>query len=146
MAQQAMAFPSIARVWHSTRALIVIGMVGLLTAPALAESNPKLSGCVYRTELPAKDTAERIMQLTLPYLDKQIIYYRGESGIESGYAVRRSLRVYFYEGQKLLGTAIRRSQAQTSYFSPDGGYLGQCTNRKLIQPDNRSVRFNPQPR
>ena len=125
---------------------IVFGMVGLLTMPALAESNPKLSECVYRTELPAKDIAERIMPLTLPYLDKQIIYYRDGNGATFGYAVRRSLRVYFYEGQKLLGTAVRRSQAQTSYFSPDGGYLGQCVNRKLIRPDDRPSRFDPQPR
>jgi hypothetical protein len=121
----------------------VVGLVGLLTVPALAQSNPKLSECVYRTELPAKDIAERIMPLTLPYLDKQIIRYRNESGIESSYAVRRSLRIYFYEGQKLLGTAVRRSQVQTSYFSPDGGYLGQCVNRKLIKPDDRPIRFDP---
>jgi hypothetical protein len=128
-----------------TAVMTVVGMVGLQAVPALAESDPKLRECVYRTELPAKTIAERIMPLTLPYLDKQIIRYR-ESGIESGYAVRRSLRVYFYEGQKLLGTAVRRSQVQTSYFSPDGGYLGQCVNRKLVQPDNRPVRFDPQPK
>jgi len=131
---------------HTHCTVIVVGMVGLLTAPAFAESNPKLSKCVYRTELPAKDIAERIMPLTLPYLDKQVIHYRNESGMEFGYAVRRSLRIYFYEGQKLLGTAVRRSQVQTSYFGPDGGYLGQCVNRKLIPPDDRPVRFDPQSR
>ena len=91
-----------------TAVLTVVGMVGLRAVPALADSDPKLRDCVYRTELPAKTIAERIMPLTLPYLDKQIIRFR-ESGIESGYAIRRSLRVYFYEGQKLLGTAVRRS-------------------------------------
>jgi hypothetical protein len=128
-----------------TAVMTVVGMVGLRAVPALAEADPKLRDCVYRTELPEKTIAERIMPLTLPYLDKQIIRYR-ESGIESGYAIRRSLRVYFYEGQKLLGTAVRRSQVQTSYFSPDGGYLGQCVNRKLVQPDDRPVRFDPQPK
>jgi hypothetical protein len=127
-------------------AMTVVCMVGLLTVPASAQLNPKLSECVYRTELPAKEIAERIMPLTLPYLDNQIIYYRNESGLESGYAVRRSLRIYFYEGQKLLGTAVRRSQVQTSYFGPDGGYLGQCVNRKLIQPNDRRNGIDSQPR
>jgi hypothetical protein len=124
--------------------MIIVGMAGLLTVPALAESNPKLSECVYRTELPAKDIAERIMPLTLPFMDKQTIYYRDGNGTPYGYAVRRSLRIYFYEGQKLLGTAVRRTQVQTSYFSPDGGYLGQCINRKLIRPDDRPIRSYPQ--
>jgi hypothetical protein len=128
-----------------TAVMTVVGMVGLRAVPALAEADPKLRDCVYRTELPEKTIAERIMPLTLPYLDKQVIRYR-DNGIESGYAIRRSLRVYFYEGQKLLGTAVRRSQVQTSYFSPDGGYLGQCVNRKLVQPDDRPVRFDPQPK
>ena len=119
-------------------------MIGLLTVPAFAQSspNPKLNGCVYSSESPAKDTAERIMILTLPYLDRQIIYYRADSGLQSGYAVRRSLHVYFYEGQKLLGTAVRRSQIRTSYFNPDGAYIGQCVNRKLIQPDDRPANPN----
>ena len=125
--------------------LLLASVTALLTGSALAQSttNPKLSGCVYRSESPAKDLAERMMPLTLPYLDRQIVHYRDDHGVQFGYAVRRSLRVYFYEGEKLLGTALRRSPARTSYFSADGVYIGQCTNRKLIQPDDRPANPNP---
>ncbi|HEV2173459.1 MAG TPA: hypothetical protein VGR71_07825 [Nitrospira sp.] len=117
----------------------------MVPLPSFAQSNLALAGCVYPKNSPAQAAAEKIMALPLPYLDKQFIYYRDDSGQRTGaYAVRRSLRVYFYDKDNVpIGTAIRRSQAVTSYFDPNGSYLGNCVNHKLMWSDQRPVHFDP---
>lgn len=127
---------------------IAASLLCLLTVPSLAQSNPGLRGCIYPKNVPEQEVAEKIMALGLPYLDKELIRYRDGSGQPSGsYAVRRSLRIYFYDKNDLLmGTAIRRSPALTSYFDPNGSYLGDCVNHKLVRPDERPVHFNPAPK
>ncbi len=126
--------------------LVAAGLLSLLASPSLAQSDPGLMRCIYPQNGPEQAAAEKIMAFPLPYLDKEFIYYRDDSGLPIGsYAVRRSLRIYFYDkNNALMGTAIRRSQAVTSYFDPTGNYLGQCTNRKLVTPDERPVRFDPE--
>jgi hypothetical protein len=115
------------------------------TVSAFAQTDdPNLAGCFYPEE--QKAVAHGLMTLALPYLNNQVLHYRDENGAPTGaYAVRRSLHIYFYDkNQKLMGTAIRRSEAKTSYFDPDGHYVGQCINHKLVTPDNRPVRrVNP---
>jgi hypothetical protein len=124
---------------------IAAGMLCLLAGPCFAASKPALLGCVYAKDVPQQAIAEKIMGLALPYLDNQFIYYRDDSGqLLGSYAVRRSLRVYFYDKYDIpMGTAIRRSQELTSYFDPDGNYLGNCINHKLVAPDQRPVHFDP---
>lgn len=120
----------------------------LLASPAFAQSNANLNGCSYPHEGPAQAIAESIMSSPVPYLDKQFVHFRDADGVPTGaYAVRRGLHVFFYDKQNvLMGTAVRRSQEKTSYFDPDGNYLGECINHKLVLPDDRPVRFNPQGR
>ena len=124
---------------------VAAGLLCLLTVPSFAQSNPGQKGCVYPKDVPEQAVAEKIMALGLPYLDKEFIHYRDDSGQPVGsYAVRRSLRIYFYDKNNvLMGTAIRRSQELTSYFDPNGSYLGHCINHKLVGPDQRPVVFDP---
>jgi len=124
---------------------IYAGLLCLLSVPAFAQSDPALTGCVYPNTLPQQALAEEIMALPLPYLDKQFIHYRDDSRQPTGaYAVRRSLRIYFYDKNNvLMGTAIRRSPVMTSYFDPNGSYLGNCVNHKLMWSDQRPVHFDP---
>jgi len=128
--------------------LLLVALICLLANPVFAQSTADLSGCSYSHGLPEQAIAEGIMPLTLPYLDNQVVHYRDAAGELTGaYAVRRSLRIFFYDKQNvLMGTAVRRSQVKTSYFDPVGNFLGQCTNHKLILPDDRPVRFDPQRR
>jgi hypothetical protein len=128
--------------------LVVVGLICLSAVSAFAQeqSRPILEGCTYPKDVPEQQAvAESVMQLTLPYLDKQFIYYRDGNGTPTGaYAIRRSLRIYFYDkNNALMGTATRRSQVQTSYFDPAGNYVGRCINQKLVTPDDRPVRFDP---
>jgi hypothetical protein len=121
---------------------VVAGMTCLQAFSAFAQTDPNLPGCVYpKNPADQQATAERIMPRTLPYLDHQILNYRDENGAQTGaYAVRRSLRIYFYDKNNvLMGTAIRRSEAKTSYFDPVGTYLGQCINHKLTPDEHPSV-------
>ena len=124
---------------------VYASLLCVLSVPALAQSAPGLAGCVYPDTPPEQAVAEKIMALPLPYLDKQFLYYRNGSGAPIGsYAVRRSLRIYFYDKNNvLMGTAIRRSPATTSYFDPSGSYLGNCVNHKLVRSDQRPVHFDP---
>lgn len=117
----------------------------LLSGSSLAQSNSVPMGCAYPKNGPDQAVAENIMPLALPYLDNQLIHYRDDSGQSNGsYAVRRSLRIYFYnKNNVLMGIATRRSQQVTSYFDPNWNYLGDCVNHKLVQPDQRPVRFDP---
>ncbi len=125
--------------------VIAAGLVCLLALPSLARADPGLMGCVYPESVAEQAVAEKIMALALPYRDKQFIYYRDDNGQPNGsYAVRRSLRIYFYDKNNvLMGTALRRSQAVTSYFDPNGRYVGNCINHKLLRPDQRPVHFDP---
>jgi hypothetical protein len=127
------------------RSVAAAGLLCLLAVPSLAQSNPNLEGCVYPTDVPEQAVAEAIMSLALPYLDKEVIYYRDGSGQSLGsYAVRRSLRIYFYDkNDVLMGTALRRSQETTSYFGPAGNYLGNCVHHQLVRPDRDNLRFYP---
>lgn len=124
--------------------LIYATLLCLLSVAAAAQSDPSLAGCVYPNTPPEQGMAEKIMTLPLPYLDKQFLYYRDDSGAPTGsYAVRRALHIYIYDKNNvLMGTAIRRSSATTAYFDADGSYLGNCVNRKLMRSDQRSVRFD----
>ena len=127
---------------------LLVAFASLLASPVFAQSNANLNGCAYPHDGPEQAIAERIMTLTLPYLDKQFIHYRNAAGEPTGaYSVRRSLRIFFYDEQNvLIGTAVRRSETETSYFDPDGNFLGVCVNHKLVLPDNRPVRFDPKRR
>jgi hypothetical protein len=125
--------------------LAVAGLLWFLSTPSLAQSSDGLAGCVYPKDVPEQAAAEKIMPLGLPYFDKQFVYYRDGNGQRTGaYAVRRSLRIYFYDKDDvLMGTAIRRSQAVTSYFEPGGTYLGSCTNHKLEAGNRRAIVLAP---
>lgn len=128
--------------------LVAAGLLFLLAVPAWAQSNPVLMGCLYPKDVPERQAAaEAVMALPLPYLDKQFIHYKDGNGQPTGaYAVRRSLRIYFYDkNDVLMGTAIRRSPAVTSYFDPDDSYLGRCTNHKLVPPDLHPVYLREAP-
>jgi hypothetical protein len=127
---------------------VAAGLLCLLATPSLAQSDPRLDGCVYPKDVPEQAIAESVMALALPYLDKEVLYYRDEGGQPTGsHAVRRSLRIYFYDkNDVLMGTAVRRSPETTSYFAPDGEYLGNCVHHRLVPPDRIGPRIDPAPR
>jgi hypothetical protein len=128
------------------RTLFLYTFVILLIWSPIARPNPGAS--LLRCTLPGdpvqRQTAERLMQLALPYLDQQIVYYRDQDARITGYAIRRSLRIYFYSaGDSLRGTAVRRTEARTSYFDAHDDYLGQCVNHKMELPgEQRLVNYD----
>lgn len=124
--------------------VLLAALVLASSASAQTPDDPKMRGCSYPDSSPDKDAALQIMPLTLPYLDNQKLVYRNGGDSRNGYAVRRSLRIYFYNADgRLLGTAVRRSQDQTSYYGPDGKYIGRCLRHKLAPPPPRPQLFDP---
>lgn len=124
---------------------VAIALLWLASTPCLAQSSDGLAGCIYPKDGPEQAAAEKIMPLGLPYFDREFVYYRDGNGERTGaYAVRRSLRIYFYDKNHVaMGTAIRRSPAVTSYFEPNGTYLGSCTNHKLLLRDEGPIAPRP---
>jgi hypothetical protein len=119
------------------RALFVSAFVAILASSAVAQPDPEISllHCSLPSDAGPREIAQQLMQLSLPYLDQQIVYYRDEDARITGYAVRRSLRIFFYSASdKLLGTAVRRTADQTSYFDARGDYLGRCIDHKMELP------------
>ena len=121
------------------------GLLCLIALPSFAQSDSRFKGCVYPEDVAEQAVAAAIMALPLPNLDKEVIHYRDDSGQPTGAnAVRRSLRIYIYDkNEDLMGTAIRRSEEVTSYFGPDGNYLGRCTHHTLVPPHRNTPAFYP---
>lgn len=122
---------------HVMRTFVIAGLASLLLAtPALAQPRPAPDPAAGARSLlrpeqqnPTTDKMALMldfMELTLPYVDYQVVHYKdARTGEELGTAKRLGLRITFRNAQgDYIGKAERRSQAKTAYFDSEGNFLG----------------------
>jgi hypothetical protein len=86
------------------------------------------------------------MNRQLPLKHGQIVHYYDDQGEYEGYARRFNRTIRFYDPDGFLaGRAERVSQSATTYYAPNGTYLGRRLHTKLTTKD-RAVDPNPSAR
>jgi hypothetical protein len=121
----------------SMRLLAILAALCLLAAPALAQDQGKArNGDRLQQDQNLDDAdeaamAQDLMARTLPFKSGQTLrYYNGEGDVV-GTARRDRLTIRFYDADgNFIGRAQRVSQAATTYYGPDGRYLGRRLHKK----------------
>jgi hypothetical protein len=115
--------------------LLALLLAGAFVAePALAQKQDKdkILQNTEPTNPEAADEAQGIMRRTLPFKPVQTLKYFSGKGEYEGYAVRRHNTIRFYDPQgNLVGKAERVTQRLTTYYAPDGTFLGRRTSQKM---------------
>ncbi|HZS84256.1 MAG TPA: hypothetical protein VFA50_15385 [Stellaceae bacterium] len=117
-------------------ALPLIALALLFMAPATAAPPPAQSNSRIEAEPPdasAREDVGRIMELTLPLLDGQVLRYYDGDGNFIGLARRRGLTIRFFDAEgNYLGRARRVTQRLTRYFDAEDNYIGRRIDQHLV--------------